>query len=352
MDSTLLSLGFHRSPSEHAVYARGEASSRLLLGVYVDDLIVTGGNQQEIAKFKGEMMNKFKMSDLGKLTYYLGIKVTQSAGKITLCQSAYARKLLEKAGMLDCTGAHVPMEARLKLSKSSTNPPVDATLYRSIVGGLRYLVHSRPDIAFAVGYVSWFMVKPTAEHLSAVKQILRYIASTRNFGCIFSSGDTLELVGFSDADMAGDLDDRKSTTGSLFLIGNSPVTWQSQKQKVVALSSCESEYIAATTAACQAIWLRRLMGDLLAQKEEVVKIFIDNQSAIQLCRNPVFHDRSKHIETRFHFIRDCVEDGRVAVEHIGTAEQLANILTKSLGRTRFQELRTRIGVIDIIKNGD
>jgi hypothetical protein len=155
-------------------------------------------------------------------------------------------------------------------------------------------------------------------------------------------------VGYSDADLAGDLDDRKSTTGSLFLINGCPVSWQSVKQKTVALSSCEAEYMAATATACQAAWLRRLLGELLNKEEEVVKLFIDNQSTIQLIKNPVFHDRSKHIDTRHHFIREYVADGRVAVEHIGTTNQLADILTKSLGRVRFQDLRARIGVTNII----
>jgi hypothetical protein len=258
---------------------------------------------------------------------------------------------LQKAGMVECTTVQVPMEPRLKLSKTSSNPPVDVTFYRSIVGSLRYLVHSRPDIVFAVGYVSRFMEKPTTEHLSTVKHLLRYIAGTKNYGCVLrSSGEKLELVGYSDADMAGDLDDRKSTTGCLFFLNGCPVTWQSVKQHSIALSSGEAEYMAATAAACQAAWLRRLLGELLNQQEETVKLFIDNQSALQLIKKPVFHERTKHIDLRFHFIRECVEDGKVAVEHIGTTNQLADILTKSLGRTQFQDLRARIGIIDITKN--
>jgi hypothetical protein len=166
--------------------------------------------------------------------------------------------------MMDCTTVQVPMEPRLKLSKTSSNPLVDATFYRSIIGSLRYLVHSRPDIAFAMGYVSRFMEKPTIEHLSAVKHLLRYIAGTKNYGCVLHrGGEKLELVGYSDADMAGDLDDRKSTTGCLFFLNGCPVAWQSIKQQSIALSSCEAEYMAATPAVCQAAWLRRLLGELL-----------------------------------------------------------------------------------------
>ncbi|KAK1564064.1 hypothetical protein QYE76_018262 [Lolium multiflorum] len=161
------------------------------------------------------MCSQFKMSDLGLLTLYLGIEVCQAPGHITLKQSAFAGKVLEKAGMADCNAAHVPMEPRLKLSKRSTNPPVDVTLYRSIVGSLRYLVHTRPDISFAVGMVSRFMEAPTTEHLSAVKHLLRYIAGTIDTGCSFSSApEGAHLIGYSDADHAGDIDDRKSTTAS------------------------------------------------------------------------------------------------------------------------------------------
>jgi hypothetical protein len=195
------------------------------------------------------------------------------------------------------------------------------------------------------------MEKPTTEHMAAVKHLLRYIAGTRNYGCRYvKDKDGGKLIGYSDADMAGDIDDRKSTSGMLFMIGRKPVTWQSQKQKVVALSSCEAEYIAATTGACQGVWLGRLLGDLLDKKNDTATMFVDNKSAIQLCKNPVFHDRSKHIETRFHFIRECVEDGKIDVEYIGTEDQLADILTKALGRIQFQSLRERIGVIAIKSN--
>jgi hypothetical protein len=174
--------------------------------------------------------------------------------------------------MVDCTTVQVSMEPRLKLSKTSSNPLVDVTFYRSIIGSLRYLVHSRSGIAFAMGYVHRFMEKPTTEHLSAVKHLLRYIVCTKNYGCgLRSSGEKFELVGYSDTDMAGDLDDRKSTTSCLFFLNGCPVTWQSVKQQPIALSSCEAEYMAATAAACQAAWLSRLLGELLNQQEETVK---------------------------------------------------------------------------------
>jgi hypothetical protein len=239
------------------------------------------------------------------------------------------------------------MEPRLKLSKTSAAPAVNPTQYRSIVGSLRYLVNSRPDIAFAVGYVSRFMEAPTAEHLTAVKRILRYISGTLHFGCFYQKGREAKLVGYSDSDLAGDIDTRKTTSGILFFLGNNVITWQSQKQKVVALSSCEAEYIAATTAACQGVWLARLLAEFKGRRPTTINLRIDSQSAIQLSKNPVFHDRSKHIDIRYHFIRDCIEKNRVALEFIGTKDQLADILTKALGCEQFCELRSRLGVINV-----
>ncbi|WVZ88092.1 hypothetical protein U9M48_034645 [Paspalum notatum var. saurae] len=173
LDGTLVALGFKRCEEEHGMYTRGEGRERVLLGVYVDDLILTGAEEAAISTFKAEMKSSFKMSDLGYLNYYLGIEVKQEEGRTTLCQAAYAAKLLDKAGMADCNSVHVPMDGKPKLSKSGSNSPVNPTLYRSIVGSLRYLVHTQPDISFAVGFVSRFMANPTTEHMGAIKQILR-----------------------------------------------------------------------------------------------------------------------------------------------------------------------------------
>jgi hypothetical protein len=309
LDETLVALGFSHSALEHAVYTRGKGASRLLVGVYVDDLIITGNDASEIAKFKREMSAKFKMSDLGLLCFYLGIEVHQGADDIKLSQVAYARKVLERAGMASYNMCHTPMEPRLKLLKASTAAPVDATEYRGLVGCLRYLVHTRSDIAFAVGYVSRFMENPTTEHLNAVKRILCYIAGTIDYNCYYKRGSKeLKLLGYSDADMGDDIDTRKSTTGVLFFLGSCPVTWQSQKQKVVALSSCKAEYIAGMTASCQGIWLAQLPAELKSEQRIAFLLKMDSQSAIALSKNPVFHDRSKHIDVRFHFIRECVGD--------------------------------------------
>ncbi|WVZ75577.1 hypothetical protein U9M48_023616 [Paspalum notatum var. saurae] len=247
--------------------------------VYVDDLIITGSEQQEIGRFKTEMAAKFKMSDLGLLSYYLGIEVRQRKHAIELCQSAYALKLLERAGLKGCNPTQVPMQEKPKLSKNSTEEKVDATLYRSLIGGLIYLTHTWPDISFAVGYVSRFMEEPHKDHMAAVKHLLRYIAGSCELGLAYPRRKKI-----SDSDMGGDLDGRKSTSGMVFFLETCPISWQSQKQKIVALSTCEAEYIAG--AACQGVWLRLLLEEITGQTVAAPILRIDNYSAIELAKNP------------------------------------------------------------------
>jgi hypothetical protein len=266
--------------------------------------------------------------------------------------------------MGDCRAAATPMEERIKLSKQSVAKKVDATRYRSIVGGLRWLTHTRPDIAFAVGYVSRFMEDPREDHWAAVKRLLRYIQGSLDLGVVFpkhgdlrlkvfseapprAKGGEPGLTVFSDADMAGDVDGRKSTSGVFVFLRAAPVAWQSLKQKTVALSTCEAEYVAAATAACQAVWLRRLLKELTGKESQPPALLVDNQPAIALAKNPVLHDRSKHIDVKFHFLRDCVDGGQITIEFVDTGRQLADILTKSLGRLRFVELRKMIGMDEV-----
>jgi hypothetical protein len=214
LDDTLLSLDFRRTPLEHTIYVWRNDNAQLVVEVYVDDLIITGSDHDNIRSFKEEMATVFKMSNLGLLHYYLGIEVKQSASSILLSQGTYAMKILERSDMTGCNLCHVPMEARLKLSKQSTQPLVDAIAYRSIVGSLRYLVNTRPDLAFVVGYMSRFLEEPQADHLATVKKILYYVVGTCNWGLWFGrkKGNKALLTGFSDADFVGDIDARKSTT--------------------------------------------------------------------------------------------------------------------------------------------
>jgi hypothetical protein len=210
---------------------------------------------------------------------------------------------------------------------------------------LRYLLHTQPDMAFSVRYLSRFMEAPCEDHLIAVKWVLRYLAGTRGHGLHYArhTKGPPRLVGYSDADLGGGIDDRKSTSGIVFFLDGNPITWQATKQRIIALSSCEAEYVVAAMT-CQGVWLARLLTDMVGTESGAPELLVDNQSAIVLSKNPVFHERSKHIDIRYHFIRDCVDEDSINIDYTVMENQLADILTKARGRIRFLEIRSRVGV--------
>jgi hypothetical protein len=210
-------------------------------------------------------------------------------------------------------------------------------------------VNTRPDLVFAVGYVSHFLEEPREDHLATVKKILRYVAGTYNWAIWFSrkKENRALLTGFSDTYFAGDADARKSTTWVIFFLANNPITWQSTKQKVVAQSSCESEYIAAANATCQELWLVQALAEVQGYALSTPLLRVDNRSAIALIKNPVLHGQSKHIKVKYHLVRESTENSQINVEFIRSEEQLGDILTKPLSRVKFLELHTKIGLIDV-----
>lgn len=217
-----------------------------------------------------------------------------------------------------------------------------------MVGKLIFLTHTRPDISYAVSILSRFMTKPLAIHAQAVKHLYRYLRGTTNLALQYQRGGENRLCGFTDSDWAGDTLDRKSTTGYVFMLGNSPITWNSRKQPTVALSSTEAEYMSITEGAKEAIWLRRLFSELNFQSSQSsTPIFGDNQGSINLAHNPVYHGRTKHIEVRHHFIREKIASGEIQLEYILTVDQVADIFTKALGRIVFERLRNKLGLVQI-----
>lgn len=308
-------------------------------------MLVTGTSIDAIKEFKIQMTKNFDMSDLGRLKYYLGIEVEQGSSYICLKQTSYAKKILSKAGMLGCNPTKIPLHPKEIINKDEGGSLVDPTNFKSIIGGLRYLVHTRPDLAYSVGVVSRFMEKPTVMHLNAAKRILRYVKGTMDYGLIYTKDEENNVViGYSDSDLAGKVEDRKSTGGMVFYLNKSLITRNSQKQKCVALSLCEVEFMAATAASCQAIWLRKLLTQITGVQVQPVVLFVDNKSAIDLAKNPVFHGRSKHIDVRFHFIRECIENGDIVVKHVCSEEQRADSLTKALSTANFERMRSILGV--------
>lgn len=197
---------------------------------------------------------------------------------------------------------------------------------------------------FVTGLISRFMENPTHLHLQAAKRVLRYIKGTLDLGVFYKKGGETTLIGYTDSDYAGDLDDRKSTSGYVFLLGGGAVAWMSKKQPVVTLSTTEAEYVAAASAACQGVWMRRLLETVKHPQNERTTIFCDNSSTIKLSKNPVLHKRSKHIDVRFHFLRNLTNEGIVELVHCSTEDQIANIMTKALKLETFERLRKQLGV--------
>jgi Reverse transcriptase (RNA-dependent DNA polymerase) len=278
-----------------------EKGNLLFVALYVDDLIFMGNNEEMIKDFKEVMTQEFEMTDLGLMKYFLGLEVRQEKSGIFVSQEAYAKDILKKNKMKECNPVATPMKLGTKLSKFDGGDHVDASKYRSLVGSLRYLTCTRPDIAYSVGIVSRFMEEPNHSHLKAIKRILRYIRGTESLGLFYSETNEYKLVGYSDSDWCGDVDDRKSTLGYVFYMGDTTSTWLSKKQPIVTLSTCEEEYVAAGGCVCHAIWLRRLLKELNFTQENVTQIYLDNRSAIELAKNPVHHERKgDRLEVPFH----------------------------------------------------
>ena len=213
------------------------------------------------------------------------------------------------------------------------------------MGSLRYLTSTRPDITYGVGLISRFMESPRQSHLQAAKRILRYVQGTQSDGIFYSSSHDNNLVGYTDSDWAGDTIQRRSTSGYAFYLGSGVFSWSSKKQQVVALSTAEAEYMAATSSATQALWLRKMLGFLQHKQDGPTKIFCDSMSAIDLTKNLVFHGRSKYIDIKYHFIRELVREQEIAIDYCRSEDQVADILTKPLKLEMFMKLKKMLGMV-------
>lgn len=296
LHAALLAWNLLQSQSDPNLYYAHIGKDTIVLLVYVDDILLTGSNLQLLNQLKAHLHHNFKTKDLGPINRYLGVQFERTPTSLRMHQTEYALSILHQFGMDNCNPSQTPLPEGLLLPKHSDSPPVDATLYRMLVGKLLFLTKTRPDISYAVSVVSRFMQSPQDIHLQAAKHILRYIRRFPDLGLSFQKGDSNCLRGYTDADYGQDLDDRISVGAYIFFLGTSPISWNSKKQSSTSRSSCESEYRALAKCSCEAVWLRRLLAELHILDAQPTTLYCDNQSSIKLCYNPVFHEKSKHFE--------------------------------------------------------
>lgn len=343
--STLQKWNFKNSKADSSLFYLSDENEVMLVLIYVDDIIITGSNSQKLKQFTEKLNQGFSLKDLKQLNYFLGVEVYWDDTGIYLSQGKYISELLKKYNMTYLKPCPTPMTIGKPLSISDGTLLDKPTEYRSLIGALQYLTHTRPDLSFAVNKLSQFLKAPTDCHWSAAKRVLRYLKGTIDLGLHIKVGDRLILTGFSDADWACCPDDRRSIAGYCVYLGDTLVSWSSKKQAVISSSSTESKYRALAQVAAEMTWIQSLLNELQFTVEEIPVTWCDNMGANALASNPVYHARTKHIELDMHFVRDTVLAKELDVRFIPSFDQVADCLTKSLSNSRFHFLINKLGVV-------
>lgn len=319
-----------------------------MIAVYVDDILVASKTDAEIMKFGESLSSMFEIKCLGTVRHCLGMELDVKRGKISVNQSGYIRDILERFGMSESRKVSTPLDQGPSSSsvQGESNQDLQKVPYRELVGALMYLsVCTRSDISHAVSFLSQYCNRFTREHWAAAKRVLRYLQGTRNLGLIYRKTGK-PILGFVDADWANCPEDRKSYTGFVFILAGCPVSWESRKQRTVTLSSTEAEYMALSEASKEAIYLKRLVSNLGFNSMAHVCIRCDNNGARKLAENPVFHNRSKHIDVRHHFVREALKSGVMEIQYTPTGEMAADLLTKGVPKLKHLKCLELLGMRD------
>nr|KAJ0228423.1 hypothetical protein LSAT_V11C100038800 [Lactuca sativa] len=342
----LLENGYGRGAIDNTLFIKNKGSDMILVQIYVDDIIFGSPNEKLSKEFAEIMSERFEMSMIGKMTFFLGLEVQQQRSGISICQSKYISDLLVKYSLSDCKPTSTPVSKTDKMHADPTGTDVNHSLYRGMIGSLLYLTASRPDIMFGTILCARFQANPKESHLMAVKRIFRYLKGTQNLALWYPRDSAFELFGYTDSDYARCYLDKKSMSGGCHFLGNHLISWSRKKQTSIAISTAEAEYVAAGRCCAQLLWIQNQLLDY-GIKFSKTPIYCDNTSSIQITQNPVQHSKTKHIEIRHHFIRDNVEKGKVVLEHVKTSEQLADIFTKALDSQTTAYIIGELGMITL-----
>jgi hypothetical protein len=341
----LLSKGFIMGNVDTTLFTKKIGKDLFVLQIYVDDIIFGSTNQDYCDEFGKMMANEFEMSMIGELSYFLGLQIKQLKNETFVSQGKYIKDMLKKFGMEDAKEISIPMGINGSLESDTSGNMVEQKMYRSMIGSLLYVTASRPDVMFSVCMCARFQATLRESHLKATKRILRYLKHTQNVGLWYPKGAKFELIGYSDSDYAGCKVERRSTSDTCQLLGRSLVSWLSKKQNSVALSTTKAEYIAAGSCCAQILWVKATLNDF-GIKFKQVPLLCDNENAMKLTNNPVQHQRTKHIDVRYHFIRDHQQKGDICIGNVGTDDQLTDIFTKPLDDKRFCKLRNELNILN------
>ncbi|CAL1371986.1 unnamed protein product [Linum trigynum] len=342
----LCSLGFRASPADHSLFIFRRGSTFVVALIYVDDVLLTGNDLAFINKVKSSLDVQFGIKDLGEVRYFLGMEFARTTDGVALCQRKYALDILADAGVSGARPSAFPVEQNHHLTRPTVSGDVlaDPSAYRRLVGRLLYLTVTSPDLTYGVNILSQFVSAPRQDHMDAAVRLLRYLKSTPAQGLFYPASNDLTLTAYCDADWGGCESTRRSSTGYFISLGGAPISWRTKKQRVVARSSAEAEYRAMASTVSEIVWLRWLLSELGAPQTRATPLYCDNQAALHIAANPVFHERTKHVEMDCYFIRERVQSGDVLPLKVSSHLQLADIFTKGLGADRFRFLLSKLNV--------
>ena len=343
----LRDLGLEQCASEKCIFRGCVNEDEVIVALFVDDGLVAAKSHVPLRIVIDALSESFEI-ELGDSACFVGMEFVRDRRnkRMFLHQSSYASKVLSKFKMESANPVCVPADLNQVLCAPENKSVIEKVPYREAVGSLMFLaVVSCRDIAYAVNSVSKFSEKHDASHWNVVKRIVKYVAGSIDFGIVYeAANENFDLTGYTDSDYTGDIDTRRSTSGFVFFLCDGAVTWCCQRQKTVTLSTTEAEYVAAALAAREAVWLRQVLKDLAREQNDATCLFIDNQSAIRMLKNPEFHKRTKHIDVKFHFVRDLVENNTLVTKFVSSDEQRADVFTKAFPRSRFSFLRECLGM--------